>query len=146
MRMSSANLPWEMAAVPACARAGGVSVMRAQLATIGHTWTLAPNLVVDGILGFSRWAMDLVAPDYGKNWGLDYLGIPGTNGPDIRQSGFPIFSFNTYTTMGSPDAWNPAFYRNQTYTHTTNISLIIGHRRSVVVRAACLHSPAGSRP
>jgi len=96
--------------------------MRAQLATIGHTWTLAPNLVVDGILGFSRWAMDLVAPDYGKTWGLDYLGIPGPNGPDIRQSGFTIFSFNTYTTMGSADAWNPAFYRDQTYTHTTNLS------------------------
>ncbi len=105
-----------------CAGGGGVSQMRAQLATVGHTWTLAPNLVVDGILGFSRWAMDLVAPDYGKNWGLDYLGIPGTNGPDIRQSGFPIFSFNTYTTLGLADAWNPAFYRDQTYTHSTNVS------------------------
>ena len=105
-----------------CAGGGGVSTMRAQLATIGHTLTLSPNLVVDGTIGFTRWAMDLVAPDYGKNWGSDFLGIPGTNGPDIRQSGFPIFSFNTYTPMGSADAWNPAFYRDQTFTHTTNVS------------------------
>jgi hypothetical protein len=106
-----------------CAGGGGVSVMRAQLATIGHTWTLSPHFVVDGIIGFSRWAMDLVAPDYGQNWGLDYLGIPGTNGPDIRQSGFPIFNFNnSYTSLGSADTWNPAFYRDQTYTHTTNVS------------------------
>ena len=105
-----------------CAGGGGVSTMRAQLATIGHTLTLSPNLVVDGTIGFTRWAMDLVAPDYGKNWGSDFLGIPGTNGPDIRQSGFPIFAFNTYTTMGSADTWNPAFYRDQTFSHTTNVS------------------------
>jgi hypothetical protein len=105
-----------------CAGGGGVSDMRAQLATIGHTLTLSPTLVIDGTLGFTRWAMDLVAPDYGQNWGSDYLGIPGTNGPDIRQSGFPIFLFNTYTTMGSADTWNPAFYRDQSFTHTTNVS------------------------
>ena len=33
---------------------------------------------------------DTTGPDFGKNIGLDVLKIPGTNGSDPRQSGFPI--------------------------------------------------------
>ena len=93
-----------------------------QVGTIGHTWTLSPHFLVDGTVGYSRLGLGAVAADYGQNFGLNVLGIPGTNGPDIRQSGMPIFIISGYSTLGSPDAWAPVFRTDATYTHSTNVN------------------------
>lgn len=45
--------------------------------------------------------------DYGQNFG-EILGIPGLNGPDIRQSGFPNINIGGYTGTGVP-GWMPLF-------------------------------------
>src|SRR5262249_39654699 len=63
-----------------------------QVGTIGHTWTVTPRLLVDGNVSYSRLGLSAVAADYGSNFGLNVLSIPGANGPDIRQSGIPIFT------------------------------------------------------
>jgi len=99
----------------------GNSSTQVQVGTVGYTWTLSPRLLVDGNLGFSRFGQFVLGPEHGKNIGLDVLGIPGTNGPDIRQSGFPIFAISGYTTLGNPDNWSPLFRNDNTYTHTTNL-------------------------
>jgi len=52
-----------------------------QLVTLGHTLTLRPNLVLDGNVGFTRMSEYGQTPDFGKNIGLEVLGIPGTNNP-----------------------------------------------------------------
>ena len=57
---------------------------------LGHTWTLSPTLVLDGNFGANIQNQAVTGPDYGDNLGLG-LGIPGSNGPDIRQSGLPHF-------------------------------------------------------
>ncbi len=93
-----------------------------QVATIGHTWTITPRLLVDGNAGYSRLGLSAVAADYGPNFGLNVLGIPGTNGPDIRQSGIPIFTITGYSALGSPDAWAPVFRTDATYTHSSNVN------------------------
>jgi hypothetical protein len=93
-----------------------------QLATIGHTWVLSPHVVVDGNVGYTRMSQYVLGPDYGKNIGLDVLGIPGTNGPDIKQSGLPQFDFSTYPSMGNVQNWMPVFRTDETYTHTDNVS------------------------
>ena len=60
-----------------------------QLATIGSTYVLSPNMVLDANVGYTRMSQYVLGSDYGKNYGTDVFGIPGTNGSDIRQSGIP---------------------------------------------------------
>ncbi|MCP5112094.1 MAG: TonB-dependent receptor, partial [bacterium] len=63
----------------------------------------------------------------GTSFGLDVLGIPGTNGPDAdRQGGIPRFSVSGFDTFGHPSGWQPNFYGDTTYTLDQNFSLIKG--------------------
>ncbi len=89
-------------------------------ATIGHTYVLAPNLILDGSLGYSRWFQNVKGNDYGKDFGQT-LGIPGLNGPDIRDSGFPDIQIGAYTGFGVPN-WMPLFRTDETYTHSDSLT------------------------
>ncbi len=84
-------------AVSGSAAAGvGTGFNRTQVFGFGFTHTFSPTFLIDGNFGGSRLHHDTQGPDYGKNIGSDILGIPGTNGPDPRQSGFPIFDITGY--------------------------------------------------
>ena len=86
-----------------------------QVASIGHTYTFSPNLVLDGTVGYERLNQNVKGADYGTNYGTT-LGIPGLNGSDIRDSGFPDINFGTaYTGFGVPN-WMPLFRTDETYT------------------------------
>ena len=62
-------------------------------ATGGQTWTFTPTLLMDMTFGFSRQKQDVLGPDFNAgNYGLDVLGIPGTNDQGIgdqRYAGYP---------------------------------------------------------
>jgi hypothetical protein len=86
-----------------------------QVAAIGHTFTFSPNLVLDGTVGYERLNQNVKGSDYGTNYGTT-LGIPGLNGADIRDSGFPNINFgSTYAGFGVPN-WMPLFRTDETYT------------------------------
>ena len=88
-----------------------------QVASIGHTYVFSPNLVLDGNIGYQRMNQTVLGTDYGTNYSST-LGIPGLNGADIRQSGFPNVQFGSndyYTETGVPN-WMPAFRTDETYT------------------------------
>jgi hypothetical protein len=106
--------------------APGKGHTRVQISTIGHTWTFSPRFVVDGTIGWTRMNQEGTNPDYGKNFGLETLGIPGTNGPDIRQSGMPAFNLPNYSTFGNSDNPRPNFYADQSYTTSHNASYSMG--------------------
>jgi hypothetical protein len=91
-----------------------------QVAGMGATHTFSPTFVVDGNVGFTRYAHTSLGPDLGKNIGLDVLGIPGTNGTDYRQSGFPIFTINGYEALGNVNNWSPIFRHDNSYTYVAN--------------------------
>jgi hypothetical protein len=93
-----------------------------QLGTIGHTWVLSPNMVLDGTVGYTRLSQYVLGTDYGKNYGTDVLGIKGTNGSDIRQSGIPQFIFTTYAQIGNVNTWMPLFRTDETYTNSDNLT------------------------
>lgn len=95
---------------------------RVQLATLGGTYTLSSRFLIDGTIGFSRYAHRTRGPDFGTNFGSDVLGIPGTNGSDPRQSGIPIFTISGYETMGNANNWSPIDRHDNTWTGTTNAS------------------------
>ncbi|MPZ20504.1 MAG: hypothetical protein GEV06_21710 [Luteitalea sp.] len=82
---------------------------RTYVGTVGQTWTLSPSTVVDTTAGYSLLDLATRPPDYGTNYGLDVLGISGTNGSDVRQSGFPEL-VTGYTALGNDDAIFPSFY------------------------------------
>ncbi|MBO0859414.1 MAG: TonB-dependent receptor, partial [Chloracidobacterium sp.] len=112
----------------ACLCDGGVGAGHTltQLATIGHTYTLSSNFVIDGTLGWTRIGQNVQSPDLGVNFGLDTLGIPGTNGPDPRESGMPAFNFSDYSSLGNTEGWNPLFRNDQSITFNTNVSWMKG--------------------
>ncbi|HYI92716.1 MAG TPA: carboxypeptidase regulatory-like domain-containing protein [Bryobacteraceae bacterium] len=97
-----------------------------QIATIGHTFTVSPQIVVDGNVGWTRLEQRGTNPDFGTNFGLDVLGIPGTNGPDPRQSGMPAFAINGYTTLGNSDNPRPNTYADQSFTINNNVGILAG--------------------
>ncbi len=111
-------------AIGDCACDGGLGDFHdfVQLVTVGHTLTLSPTLVIDGNVGFTRMSEYGQTPDFGKNIGLDVLGIPGTNNPpDQRSSGIPFFSITGFADLGNPEGWNPAFRNDWSFTSSHNV-------------------------
>ena len=103
--------------------------------TAGQTWTLGPTLLMDSTFGFSRQKQEVLGPDFNAgNFGLDVLGIPGTNDQGIgdqRYAGYPEFRFGGTTSgffsqLGNRDGWNPIFRDERTYSIATNITKIKG--------------------
>lgn len=105
----------------------GTGSTKSYVGTIGHTWTLGSGFIVDGNFSVTHRSHNTIPPDYGKNIGLDVLGIPGTNGPDIRQSGTPQFNFNTYSGLGNQNNWSPVFREERSYTFTQNATKLMGN-------------------
>jgi len=105
----------------------GTGTTKSYVGTIGHTWTLGSGLIVDGNFSVTHRNHNTIPPDYGQNVGLDVLGIPGTNGPDIRQSGTPQFNFTTYSGLGNLNNWSPVFRDERSYTFTQNATKIVGN-------------------
>jgi hypothetical protein len=97
-----------------------------QTTGIGATYTLSPTVVLDGNIGYTRLALSAQNIDLGKNYGLDVLKIPGTNGTDYLQSGYPRFTFNTFSSIGNPNVSNPFQFRDPQYVATTNLAVMKG--------------------
>ena len=72
-----------------------------------------PTLLMDMTFGFARQKQDVLGPDFNDgNYGLDVLGIPGTNDQGIgdqRYAGYPKFnnglqSASAIATAGTPSS------------------------------------------
>jgi hypothetical protein len=66
----------------------------------------------------------VIPSDYGTNYGLQF-GIPNTNGPDIRQSGFPNIGGFSYTGFGVPN-WMPVTRVEESWTNSDNVTYTHG--------------------
>ncbi|MGJ5816326.1 TonB-dependent receptor domain-containing protein [Paludibaculum fermentans] len=97
-----------------------------QLAAIGQTYTVTPTFLIDGTVGWTRFGQNVQSPDLGTNFGLDVLGIPGTNGPDPKESGMPAFYVSDYSGLGNTEGWNPLYRNDQSITLNTNASWMKG--------------------
>ncbi len=97
-----------------------------QIAGIGQTYTVSPTFLIDGTFGWTRFGQAVEPPDLGTNFGLDVLGIPGTNGPDPRESGMPPVYISGFSALGNPEGWSPLYRNDQSYTFNTNASWMKG--------------------
>jgi hypothetical protein len=97
--------------------------------THGQTWTISPTMLFDATFGFARQKQDVYGPDFNAgNFGLDVLGIPGTNDAglgDQRYAGYPVFNTG-FSAVGNRDGWNPIFRDERTYSLATNLSKNMG--------------------
>jgi hypothetical protein len=114
---------------PALGQLGKADV-RVIIPTMGFNYTQSPTFLIDGVIGHTRFKNVATGPDYGKNWGSEIWGIPGTNGgkafaDDIRYSGQPCLA-NGLTSWGNCTSSNPNFYDDWSYTYTTNFSKVKG--------------------
>ena len=96
--------------------------------SIGSVYTLTPNFVVDANFGFVRQNTDVAHSDLGENRGLDFLGIPGTNGTRPYEGGFPFFDFpdNTFSDYGVVDAFMPYTRSDDQFQYTMNANWLKG--------------------
>jgi hypothetical protein len=107
--------------------------------TAGQTLTLGPTTILDSTFGFSRQDQDVLGPDFQAGFfGLDVLGLPGTNDPtnrDPRYAGYPRFDVATtgtaanttgFSILGNRDGWNPIFRDERTYSFSTNVTKLAG--------------------
>jgi hypothetical protein len=104
---------------------------RVQSAGFGGTYTITPSLLVDGNVGYTRLRLGAQNVDIDKNYGLDVLKIPGTNGPDKLDGGYPAFNFNGSTSggnqisgltnLGNQNNSNPFLFRDNEYVATVNV-------------------------
>jgi hypothetical protein len=91
-----------------------------QVIGVGFSHTVTPAFLIDANWGYTRMHHDTQGTDYGRNIGLEVLRIPGTNGSDPRQSGFPIIGISSYETIGNPNTWSPVERNDRVYTYVAN--------------------------
>jgi outer membrane receptor protein involved in Fe transport len=95
------------------------------LAGIGGTYTLRPNLLLDVNLGYTHQKLG-AEYDLDRNYGLEDMGIPGTNGPDRLQGGIPSFQITNWSNMGNPNTGNPFQFDDKQYVATVSLQWMKG--------------------
>jgi outer membrane receptor protein involved in Fe transport len=102
--------------------------------TVGQTWTLSPTLLLDGNVGSNKMTHQSSGPDYGTNYGLETLGIPGLNSSGVtgpgstdlqRYSGLPVFGTGM-STLGNDAGWTPVWRKEVSYTASLNLTKVHG--------------------
>jgi hypothetical protein len=89
-------------------------------------YTLTPTLVLDAHFGFVRMNTGVAQSDIDERKGLDWLGIPGTNGPRPFEGGMPWFDLSSYTDYGTPQAVMPYYRKDDQYQNVLNINWLKG--------------------
>jgi hypothetical protein len=117
----------------------GANIGRVQNVGLGFTHLFTQNLLMAMNAGYARQRLGGQGPDLGKNFGLDTLGIPGTNGPNLLQSGQPGFSFtaagpggfgggtsssgsSAFSSIGNQNTASPYLFRDNQYVSNANIT------------------------
>jgi hypothetical protein len=104
----------------------GTAPSLTQVAALGGTYTFTPHLLLDANIGYVREPLSAKNVDLNKNYGSDVLGIPGTNGSNPLQGGYPNFVISGFSSLGNPNVSNPFQFRDNNYLYTANVSWIKG--------------------
>ena len=88
----------------------------------GGTYTFSPTLVADAHFGYVRMYTDVAHSDIGQNKGSELLGIPGLNGSRSFEGGMPVFSFNTFHSIGITELYMPYTRNDDQYQTVVNVT------------------------
>lgn len=92
----------------------------------GATYTMGNNIVMDGHFGWVRMISNVEMSDLKENKGLDWLGIPGTNGPDPWDGGTPYFDLDGYADLGTTQDFMPYYRNDDQYQMVANVTWLKG--------------------
>ncbi|MDA2926471.1 TonB-dependent receptor [Acidobacteria bacterium AH-259-G07] len=88
----------------------------------GANYIVSPNFIIDGNFGFAKFFTDSRNPFLDEQIGLDVLGIPGTNGPEFWQGGWPHFDLSGYNDYGTQDSFMPYIRDDRNLQYTLNFN------------------------
>ncbi|MEK7406218.1 MAG: hypothetical protein AAB225_14030, partial [Acidobacteriota bacterium] len=88
--------------------------------TVGGTYVFTPRFVVDAYYGYTRIDTSSEQPRLDEKLGLDFLGIPGTNGTRRFEGGWPRFQIDNYTNVGINETYMPYYRRDPQYQYVAN--------------------------
>ena len=92
----------------------------------GATYTLGNNVVIDGNFGWVRMVSNVEMSDVRENKGLDWLGIPGTNGPNLWEGGLPVFDLDGYADLGTIEDFMPYYRDDDQFQAVANVTWLKG--------------------
>ena len=81
-----------------------------------------PNLVLDAYYGFTRAKADSRQPRLDEKVGLDFLGLPGTNGSRWFEGGWPQITIANFASIGAPNNFQPNLLDDPQYQIVANVS------------------------
>jgi hypothetical protein len=93
----------------------------------GATYAMTSTLLFDAHVGFVRMNTGVEQSDIGENKGLDWLGLPGTNGIHAYEGGTPLFDLDTYADLGTTDTFMPYYRSDDQYQVVMNANWLKGH-------------------
>ena len=102
----------------------GLGDTKQYIGTVGTNYTISPTVLFDANFGMQQMDQQVLGSDFGRNYGTDVFGIPGTNGADPRYSGLPAFTFNTFSGYGQLNTWMPTFRNDRSFTFTSNLTYV----------------------
>jgi hypothetical protein len=102
----------------------GEGITSVNVAGIGGTYILSPTMLLSGNVAYQRMNQYVLNTSFGTNFS-SILGIPGLNGDDIRDSGFPNIDIGGYTSMGTPN-WMSLFRTDENYTGNISVAVTKG--------------------
>jgi hypothetical protein len=88
----------------------------------GANYIFTPTLLMDAFWGWTRQNTNVEQPGIGENYGLNLLGLPGTNGPERFQSGWPRFNISGYSGIGTEEAYTPYYRNDNQYSFRSNFT------------------------
>ncbi len=94
--------------------------------TFAGTYTLSPTFIVDANFGWNLLDTSALQNRIDEKLGLEFLGIPGTNGPRRVQGGWPEFNISNYTVVGSSGGVTPIIWHDPAWQYTANANWLRG--------------------
>ncbi len=90
--------------------------------TVAVNYVVSPNFVIDAYYGYTRMDTSSEQRRLEEKLGLDFLGIPGTNGPRRFEGSWPTFAIDSYTNIGTNDNFMPYYRRDPQYQYVANFN------------------------
>jgi hypothetical protein len=84
-------------------------------ATMAATYVATPTVILDANFGYTLMDTNVEQPRLDEKIGLEFLGIPGTNGTRRLDGGWPGFAISGFDTFGLADGYMPYFRRDPQY-------------------------------
>jgi hypothetical protein len=92
----------------------------------GATYTWGSHVVFDANVGWVRMGSNVEMADLKESKGLNWLGIPGTNGPNPWEGGTPWFDLDGYADVGTNQDYMPYYRNDDQYQAVANITWLKG--------------------